>query len=470
MLPSHLNNRNRLAALYSDFRHLRTTNPDGYAANIEAWRKGLADAVKGGHISNRGASGDLLIMNVDENLLNALESKEWGKPLALGMVVRDAVSKKEMMPAQEFLSAKESIYHKSWVLKPWDILSWGLRQLGLAEGQNDEDKLPVGRFAVLANIESAAKELDRRVTGLTTRTDRIYSKKLFYEAFANVLGGKNQMTAADIEVLLKFMARDKGLLAYDGQTIKLRGSSDTGTLSITSEDSTIASLKTLIEELQVQVDGLSEKVEKLSSTARDAIGRKNRISALAALRSKKLIESILSRQSATLLQLEDVYAKIGQATDQVELLRILQSSTNVLKALHMEAGGAERVDDIVYELKEQMMQVEEVGNALTEVGQETANEDEVDTELEAMEREDQEKREEVERLEKEERERVEVAETKAKLEPLEAAERKAGRGHQDADSQGSSNMEWSIDGAIDDTAAELGQMSLEGQRSAETAI
>ena len=380
--------------------------------------------------------------------------------------MRDALSKKEMMPVQEFLAAKESIYQKSWALKPWEILSWGLRQLGLAGGQDGEDKLPVGRLVILANVESAAKELAQRVSGFTTRTDRVYSKRLFHEAFANVLGSKNQMTALDMDVLLTFMARDKGMLAYDGQIVKLNGPTETEALTITSEDSTIASLKTLMEDLQAQVDGLTLRVEKLSSTAREAIARRNRISALAALRSKKLIETNLSRQSATLLHLEEVYAKIGQAADQVELVRILEGSTGVLKALNAEVGGAERVDDVLYELKEQMTQVEEVGNALTEVGQGTADEDEVDAELETMEREDREKREEAERFEKEERERVEVAETKRKLERLEAAEKQAAQDRKEA-SKESSNVEQSLDGAIDDTAAELSQMSLEGQRSAE---
>jgi charged multivesicular body protein 7 len=374
--------------------------------------------------------------------------------------VRDALSKKEMMPAQEFLSVKESIYHKSWTLKPWEVLSWGLRQLGLAGGQDGEDKLPIGRLVILANVESAAKELAERATGLTTRTDRIYSKKLFYKTFAT-LGSKNQMTAADMDVLLKFMARDKRMLAYDGQTIKLRGLTEPETPSITSEDSTIASLKTLVDDLQVQVDGLSLRVEKLSSIARDAIARKNRVSALAALRSKKFIETNLSRQSATLLQLEEVYAKIGQAADQVELVGILEGSTGVLKALNAEVGGAERVDDIVYELNGQMTQVEEIGNALTEVSQGRADEDEVDAELEAMEREDRKKREEAERLEKEERERAEVAETKLKLDHLEAAERQAAQDCKAA-GQESSYLEQSLDTAIDNTAAVLGQISLEG--------
>jgi charged multivesicular body protein 7 len=108
-----------------------------------------------------------------------------------------------------------------------------------------------------------------------------------------------------------------------------------------------------------------------------------------------------------------------------------------------------------------MTQVEEVGNALTEVGQGRADEDEVDAELEVMEREDRKKREEAERLEKEERERAEVAETKLKLDHLEAAERQTAQDCK-AVGQESSYLEQSLDTAIDNTAAVLGQISLEG--------
>lgn len=418
---------------------------------------------------NRGSAGDLLILNVNEDLLRALETKEWGRPLALGTVVRDAIAKKEMMPVQEFLATRESVYHKSWIIKPWDIVSWGLKQLGLAGGEDGEDRLPVGRLVILSNIESAAKELARRVTGQTMRTDRIYSKKLFYDAFANILGGQNRMTEADMDVLLKFMARDKSILAFDGQTIKLKGSTNAEALTITSEDSTIASLKTLIADLQLQVDSLTQGAEKLSIIARDAISRGNRTSALAALRSKKIVEKNLSRQTATLDQLEEIYAKIGQAADNVELIRIMEGSTGVLKSLNAQVGGAERVDDVVIELKEQMAQVEEISNALTEVGQGIpTDEDEIDGELEAMEREDREKKEEEERLQKEERQRQEVAETRRQLERLEAAERQAAHDRKEAIKE-SSDVNQSLDGAVNEMAEGLGQMSLDRQRSAETA-
>lgn len=471
MLPSLLIHcfRNRLAALYSDFRHLRATNPDGYSANIEAWRKGLADAAREGCIPSQGTSGNLLVLKVDEELLRALETKEWGRPLALGTVVRDAISTKDMMPLQEFMAAKESIYHKSWTVRPWSVLSWGLKQLGLAQGQSGEDRLPVGKLVIVSNVEDASRELAGRIDDMTSRTERIYSKKLFYKAFANILQTKTPMSQADVEILLKYMARDKSLLAYDGQTIKFKEPAESVAPVITAEDTTIASLKTLMADLESQINTLSRRVDELAVAARDAVSRSNRAAALAALRSKKTAESNLTRQSATLGQLEEVYVKIGQAADQIGLVRILEGSTGVLKAFNAEVGGVERVDDVVDQLKEQMTQVEEISSVITEVGQGgLVDEDEVDVELQAIEREDKEKKDTKERLEKEKREQDEAAETRRKLKSLEAIEGHAVRDRLESNNDMLERIQ-SVNSDIDAGAARLERMSLDSPREAEKA-
>jgi charged multivesicular body protein 7 len=436
-------------------------------ANIEAWRKGLTDATKEGHIPSRGNSPDLLVLNVDEELLRALETKEWGRPLALGSVVHDSVMKEEMMPLRDFLVANESIYRRPWVTLPWNIVSWGFRQLGLAGGQHGGRNSSMGKLVIISNVEEACNEIVRRVSGQTSRTDKIYSKRLFNQEFANILGSKHPMSQADIDILLKYMARDKCVITYNGQTIKFKGHVETKPSVITSEDAIIASLRTLKIDLGAQVDALMQRVETLSQTARDAVARKNRISALAALRSKKLAESYLSRQIATLAQLEDVYSKISQAADQVELVRIMEGSAGVLKALNAEMGGIERVEDVVGRLKEQMTQINEVGDVIAEVGQGRAviDEDRVDDELEAMEREDQGKREAAERLEKEEREQKEIAETKRKLAGLEAAERQATHNRKNKPTETC----WVPDTAVEETTAALKRVSLEEKRTQATA-
>jgi charged multivesicular body protein 7 len=401
-------------------------NPDGYAANIAAWQKGLTDALREGYVPGRDSTSELLVLRVNENLLRELETKDWGRPLALGAVVREGLAKKDMIPLELFLNAKESIYHTSWAIKPWQIVTWGLRHLGLVSGQYGEDSLPVGNLVVMSIVEEASEEVSRRLDAHVSRIDRIYSKKMFCNEFKNVLGAKQSLSSTDFDILLRYLARDKRLIMFDGQTIKVKGFSETAAPNITAEDTTIASLKTLIVDIGSQIDTLNSRIELLSVTAREAVSKKNRVSALVSLRTKKLVESNLSKQSTVLGQLEEVLAKISQAADQVELVRIMEGSTGVLKTLHAELGGVERVDAVVDQLKEQISQVDEVANVIAEAGQNgVIDEGDVDDELEEMEREEREereKKEETERLAREERERQEAAETKTKLDSRGSAE------------------------------------------------
>jgi charged multivesicular body protein 7 len=40
----------------------------------------------------------LFVLHADEQLLRALETKQYGRPLALGAVVREAVGERDLLP------------------------------------------------------------------------------------------------------------------------------------------------------------------------------------------------------------------------------------------------------------------------------------------------------------------------------------------------------------------------------------
>lgn len=68
--------------MYSDFRLQKTINPDGYTANITAWRTALEDATQHGLLPGN----HLLVLQSGEELLRQLETRQWSRPLALGVV------------------------------------------------------------------------------------------------------------------------------------------------------------------------------------------------------------------------------------------------------------------------------------------------------------------------------------------------------------------------------------------------
>lgn len=114
----------------------------------------LSTASKAGLIpAQTGTQNDCFVLNTGEELSKALQTQEFGRPLAIGAVIQDAVDKKELVPLKEFLSTQKSIYAKSWVPTPWQAVSWGLRQLGVMGGEPTEDKLVAGSFVVMANLE-----------------------------------------------------------------------------------------------------------------------------------------------------------------------------------------------------------------------------------------------------------------------------------------------------------------------------
>ena len=276
---------------------------------------------------------------------------------------------------------------------------------------------------MLSNLEEAGKAFQSRTAGQRSRTDRIWSFSSFKTEFASLLSQAHDLSAADFEVLLRFLQRDKGLVACDGETVKLRAKGDVE--DITSEDTSIANLKDLIADLSVQTKVLEGRVDELNIAARNAVEKKNRVAALSALRSKKLAETTLGKRHANLAQLEEVFASIEQAAGQIDLVRVLERSAGVLAELNKEVGDVERVDDVVDGLRQEMGRVSEVGDVIAEVGREGLDEGEVDDELEAMEREERRKVEEVEKKEREERERKTAEETKKRLDELGEAERVA---------------------------------------------
>ncbi|KAI1299536.1 Snf7-domain-containing protein [Xylaria venustula] len=407
----------RLPALYSDFRSQRTLNPDGFEANVSAWKRGLANAALAGHAPSKSPSRNHLTLELDEALLRALESKQFGRPLALGTVLQEALVTGEMLPLPQFQKAAQSIYHKSWGQIPWAVAGWALRQIGVG---GPGDTMPKGQtVVVLQNLEIVARAFADATADRIAPFERIFSRTHFQRTFeANLLDGQ-RLSDADFSVLLRFLSRDKEVLATDGNTIKIRTPGESAAIS--AEDAAIASLKELMEDLSRQTETLSRRVDELGLVALDAVRRKSNVSARAALKSKKLAENNLSTRHATLNQLEEVAAKIQQAADNVQLVRVMESSTGALRSLNAQVGGADRVDMVLDELREQMGQVDEVGNVIAEVGSDAAvvDEGEVDTEFEALLAEERKKEAEAERVKREALEAKEAEETRRKLAELE---------------------------------------------------
>ena len=384
-----------------------------------------------------------------------------------------------MIPRSDFLGSKKSIYARSWVPSPWSLLSWGLKTIGLLgeESWDINGRLRVGELVVVENLERSGAEVlsrqERRPQGVT---DRLVSREAFAKELASGVSSTEGvgLSEKDVEILLKFLEREKQALSYNEKVVKFKLPSAARPEPITQQDITIASLKTLISTLVSQCDTLSARISSLTTTAFAAVKSSNRISALSTLRSKKLAERNLEQRSDTLSQLEEVYSKIEQAADQVEIVRVMEASAGVLKGMNKQVGGVERVEDVIEELREEMGKVDEVGQVINEpIGaREQVDEGEIDDELEAMEREEREKEArrvkekekeaEVTRMRLEEiarRENLEETEKRRKVVELEQGMKKL---------QESESVPHEAVNQLDVSTKRLSQMSLEDDTADET--
>ncbi|KAI4747591.1 hypothetical protein E4T50_02135 [Aureobasidium sp. EXF-12298] len=412
--------RNRLQSLYSDFRLQKTSNPDGYQANSQAWLRGLTAAARAGRLppaSTASGQPSHVVFGSGEELSRALNSQQWGRPLALGAVIQDAVERREFVPLDDFLNATKSVYAKSWIPSPWQVVSWGLKQVGVASLFGASDKLSVGNLVVMANVEEAANAIMAKASQLDqSTTSLIFSRSLFESEFAYVLDSTKHPEAAlsttDFDILLRYLSRDKPYLSFTSSTIKLKSTAESTPQPITQQDTDIANLRTLIKALETQVSALTDRITTLDISAREAVAAKRTIQAKSALRSKKLAETTLHTRSATLSQLEETYTAIQTAADQVAIVSAMSASAKVLKSLHAEVGGTEGVEEVVDRLRDEMENVDEVGRIINEANTSKVDEEDVDEEFATMEK-----------MEKENREKEEAAKTAARLAELEGLER-----------------------------------------------
>ncbi|RMZ72564.1 SNF7 family [Pyrenophora seminiperda CCB06] len=381
-------NHYRLASLYADFREQLDINPEGYRANITAWTKALTDAARAGVIPTQGTTHDLLNIRASNALAQALRHPQHGQPTCLPAVFHEAVQRKEMIPMTDFLSSRESIYKASWIPSPWKVLQWGLRQVGvLGQSQSPPRKLETGDFVVVKNIEVAADEILKKMKEHTSTADRVLSKADFSKRFATVLNPSAPLTTNDVNVLLVFLARDKNAISYNAQTIKFKSEHEAAPSPVTEQDTAITKLRDTLAKINAEISSLMERISAADAAAREAVADKRMVNAKAALRSKKLAENALAQRSDIALQLEQAYADLQHAADQVEIVEAMRAGAAALKILNEKVGGAEGVQGVVDAVNEQITTTEEISNIINETSQ-PLDEGEIDDEFEALEREE----------------------------------------------------------------------------------
>lgn len=156
---------------------------------------------------------------------------------------------------------------------------------------------------------------------------------------------------------------------------------------VTAQDRAILDLKIQRDKIHQYQRRITTLTSRETAIARECLARGDRAKALLALRNKKYQETLLARTDGQLAQLEKLAMDVEFALVQKDIVFGLQQGTRVLKDIQREMGGVENVERLMGENEEARAYQEEIRMAL-EGSLNNQDEDEVEEELERLEREE----------------------------------------------------------------------------------
>ncbi|KAI9808427.1 MAG: Vacuolar protein sorting-associated protein 20 [Phylliscum demangeonii] len=155
---------------------------------------------------------------------------------------------------------------------------------------------------------------------------------------------------------------------------------------ITARDRAILDMKAQRDKLHQYQKKISVLTRKETEIAKRLVIAGDRPRALLALRRKKYQETLLAKTDSQLEQLEALTADVEFALVQKDVLFGLQQGTRVLRQIHAEMGGLDRVEQMMADGEEARAYQQEISDMLggTITNQ---DEDEVEQELSDLEEE-----------------------------------------------------------------------------------
>ncbi|KAK8847685.1 hypothetical protein IAR55_005544 [Kwoniella newhampshirensis] len=390
--PSHA----RLQALYASTSAQRGTNPTGYAANSQWWASVIEETLRSGWINSGGhtddSEGDRLVLRVNDGLLGRLEDGQGVRPKGIGGVIETLVTATPpvLHPLQHFfasqipLRAPPSLTSR-FIGRP---LWWAVSQLNPFGGAGDK----VEKEEVLWTRYGKGKEyvhmslVERTAASFTAYMIKnpmlSYTTSLFdIDSFRETFGaacfplsasakklpdGKHRLSRRDVEVLIKWLSRDCGLIVTDGTIIKvLEADQVAADHPINEADRGAVSVSNALRKVEKQILGIEEQIEQSQAKAKTHLSLNQKNIAMSYLRSKKQLEDLLYKRVGSSEQLRAVIRSIDQAKGDVEIMTAYETSTATLSSvLSHPSLSLDRIAETTDALAEAMADQEEIDQAV----------------------------------------------------------------------------------------------------------
>lgn len=377
----------RKVSLYSNFSRLEDTNPDGYEANIAAWKEVLEDALR------LGAFADSTCIEAGSELVAGLRDAQNGTPLSLHSVIDRMVEEGTLVPLSEFRRIYPVTPRRGVLARSSSMVGWAFNALlsrnswSSKDAKGDGAALRKEKYVDIRAVTRGCRDVIDALKASAANQGNTALAKTFSEAQVHDLF-PDKYSKLDLECYLAYAA-SKHWVQFNKEldVIKLV---DAGPIS--DVDSTVTKLRSQILELTKREQAIASNIKECELKARDAVGS-NRKVAKSFLQKKQGLEKSLDTTIAALDQLETMLQKIDSASDNRQAYDALLSSSKILNELN-KGLSVDDVDDLKDHLFEAAADTDEVTSSLAELnlGKTAVDRElddlELDKEMEQMEQEE----------------------------------------------------------------------------------
>lgn len=244
-------------------------------------------------------------------------------------------------------------------------------------------------YVCVANLEHVGEKIVEQLQSMVDAgySGHITTTALLADRIAKTTGFKLNKT--DMQVMLRFLARDKSIISQSSDVIKFLPESlpKTSERTVSETDLAVAQLKSTLSQLSLQIAQLSGRLDSLTSQIKSCVQKKQKNLALSALRTRNLIDRQLDQRTDNLHTLEQILLKIDDSANTVGILKAMEGGSQALAEMMKQVGGIDRVDQVLDQVQEQMSLSEEIGQAVGSVVGTAAldiDQDEIEAEWQAM--------------------------------------------------------------------------------------
>lgn len=391
--------RSRLHSLYSDFSHLKQTNVEGYAANLTSWKFLLLDIISK-HVEllcqDDAISFD---SNTLVSILTVRDTSLTYIPKGLSEVLNSMINEDHtLVPLSLFKSKPVDVNgNGDGILRSIFRSIMGtsycnhVTNFDTADPSSDDGGLiPNEKFICLSKLKDIAGQIKLLLTSNNPAKLNHLQK----------LAENNNVvkTQTDFDCCIQYLTRDTMDVGLNGDITYLLGSDghfkgenisglDLATLE------TVADLNYSIFKLQNHYDTLHNSLNTLDHKIHGLIREKRLKLAKSQLRIKKIVEKQLVENQLKLENLQIVRLKLQEAKTNVSVAETLKSNADLLKKINKEAPDADELDSILQDIGDELDRTTEIssklGNLTTTETQEEENS--IETELSALEKEEEDK-------------------------------------------------------------------------------